>query len=83
MFPQRVYHCSCVAFEVKLCCNNYVVFSCRQHMPLVTYCKMDCLKCIKTFLQTSYYWCYEYTNFDLPLYVKKEKKVLRLIVEKL
>ena len=113
MFPQRVYHCSCVVFEVKLClidgiyslkdiisrlnkkinsnpkiycskcCNNYVVFSCRQHMPLVTYCKMDCLKCIKTFLQTSYYWCYEYTNFDLLLYVKKEKKVLRLIVEKL
>ena len=116
MFPEKVYHCPCVAFEVKLClvdgiyslkdiilrlneklnsnckvycskcCNDNVVFSCRQHMSFVTNCEKDnktCLKCIKTFLQTSYYWSYEHTNFDLPLLIKKEKKVLCLVVEKL
>ena len=116
MFPQKVYHCPCVAFEVKLCLvdgiyslrdiisklneklnlkykiysskcrNNEVVFSCRQHMDFVTNCEIDnktCLRCIKTFLQTAYYWSYEYTNFDLPLLVKQEKKVLCLLVEKL
>ena len=116
MFPKRVYHCSCVAFEIKLCLvdgdyslkdiisklnkkvnsnckiycskcgNEEVVFSCRQHMSFVTNCEIDsktCLKCIKTFLQTGYYWCYEYTNFDLPLLIKKDKKVLCLVVEKL
>ena len=115
MFPTKVYHCSCVAFEVKLClvngiyslkdiisklneklsnckiycsqcCNDIVVFSCRQHMCFITNCEKDkktCLKCIKTFLQTSYYWCYEHTNFDLPLLIKKEKKTLCLIVKKL
>ena len=96
MFPKRVYHCQCVAFEVKLCLvdghytlrdiisklnekinfshkiysskcgNEEVIFSCRKHMSFSTGCEIDnkrCLKCIKTFLQTSYS-CYEYTNFD-------------------
>ena len=115
MFPKRVYHCPCVAFEIKLCLvdGNYslkdiisnlnkkvnsnhkiycskcrdeqVVFSCRQHMSFVTGCEIEgkmCLKCIKTYLKTAYYWCYEYTNFDLPMSIKKDKKVLCLVVEK-
>ena len=115
MFPKRVYHCPCVAFEIKLCLvdgiyslkdiisklnkkinsnykiycskcrNDEVVFSCRQHMSFVTNCEKDneiCLKCIKTFLKTAYY-CYEYTNFDLPMLIKQDKKVLCLIVKKL
>ena len=115
MYPNKVYHCSCVDFEIKLClidgiysfkdiilrlmkrlnlnqkiyatkCNNGdVVFSCRHHMCLTTVCeKYDktCLRCIKTFLQTSY-WSYKHTNFDLPLYIKKENKTLCLIVKKL
>ena len=115
MFPKRVYHCPCVAFEIKLCLvdGNYslkdiisnlnkkvnsnhkiycskcrdeqVVFSCRQHMYFVTGCEIDdktCFKCIKMYLQTAYYWSYEYTNFDLPMSIKKDKKVLCLVVEK-
>ena len=115
MFPKRVYHCPCVAFEIKLCLvdgfyslkdiisnlnkkvnsnhkiycskcrDEQVVFSCRQHMYFVTGCEIDdktCFKCIKMYLQTAYYWSYEYTNFDLPMSIKKDKKVLCLVVEK-
>ena len=116
MYPKKVFHCACLAFEITLCLingdyslkdivsklneevnthrkiycskcgNNEVIFSCRKHMSLVTDCEIKnkrCIKCIKTYLQTSYHCCYEYTNFDLPLLVKKEKKILCLIVEKL
>ena len=117
MFPQRVYHCSCVSLLIKLClvnglyslkdivgklkseyikngiyfckCGNdlqNVVFSCREHMSMVTLCEKDnrkCRRCMIQYLKTAYDCCYNYTNFDLPLSIKKEKKVLRLIVEKL
>ena len=105
MYPKRVYHCSCVAFEIRLCLidghyslkdivsklnekvnshriylvkctDKQVVFSCRKHMLLTSRCEIDnkrCLRCIRTYLKTSY-WCYEYTNFDLPMLIKKEKK---------
>ena len=115
MYPKRVYHCPCVAFEIKLCLidgyyslkdivwklnenvnsskkiysskcgNEEVIFSCRKHMSLITLCEIDnkrCLKCIKIYLQTAYN-CYEYTNFDLPMLIKKERKVLCLNIEKL
>lgn len=115
MFPKRVYHCPCVAFEIKLCLvdgdyslrdiisklnkkinfsrkvysskcgNEEVIFSCRKHMSFVSGCEIDnkrCLKCIKTYLQTTF-CSYEHTNFDLPLLIKKDKKVLSLIVEKM
>ena len=114
MFPKRVYHCPCVALEIRLCLingnyslkdivsnlnekvnshkiycskcgNNEVIFSCRKHMTLKSGCEIDnkrCLKCIKTYLQTAYCY-YEYTNFDLPQLVKKNKKTLCLIFEKL
>ena len=116
MYPKKVYHCPCVAFEIKLCLvdgyyslkdivsklnenvssshkiysskcgNEEVIFSCRKHMAFISGCEIDntrCLKCIRTYLQTAYHCCYEHTNFDLPLLIKKEKKVLCLIVEKL
>ena len=117
MYPEKVYHCPCVAFQVKLClinghynfkdiisylnqnlslnrkiysskCGiNNVIFSCREHMLLKSICEINngqrCLKCIKTYLQTSYSCCYQYTNFDLPMHVKKNKKTLCLIVKKL
>ena len=117
MYPEKVYHCPCVTFQIKLCLINghysfkdvilylnqnlrlnrkiysskcgidKVIFSCREHMSLKSICEINnnerCLKCIKTYLQTAYYCCYEYTNFALPLHVKKNKKVLCLIVEKL
>ena len=115
MFPKKVYHCPCVAFEIKLCLinsdyllkdiisnlnknvndkrkiycskcrNDECIFSCRQHMQLTTICENDgkrCLKCINIYLKASYYH-YDSTNFDLPIAIKKEKKVLRLLVEKL
>ena len=116
MYPKKVYHCPCVAFEIKLCLvngdyslkdivsklnekvnsdrkiycskcgNEEAIFSCCEHMSLISGCEIDnkrCIKCIKTYLQTAYYCCYDYTNFDLPLAIKKEKKVLCLVVEKL
>ena len=63
-----------------------VIFSCRKHMSLISYCELDnerCLRCIKRYLKIAYDCCYDYTNFDLPMSIKKEKKVLCLIVEKL
>lgn len=118
MYPKSVYHCQCVAFQVKMCLieghyslndiiaylneklnethkiyaskcgNDEVVFSCREHMSLKSVCEENdggkrCLRCMKTYLKTAYYCCYDHTNFDLPLSVKKDKKTLCLIVEKL
>ena len=117
MFPEKVYHCSCVDLKIKLCLvdghysledickkineqlyadNIYyckcgdtlenVIFSCRQHMSLISGCELDnkrCLRCIKKYLKIAYDCCYNHTNFDLPMSIKKEKKVLCLIVEKL
>ena len=69
------------------CGIDEVVFSCRQHMSLKSICeekdRKRCLRCIKTYLQTSYYCCFDHTNFDLPMCVKKNKKTLCLLVEKL
>ena len=62
-----------------------VIFSCRQHMSLVSLCEHDnekCVRCIKRYLKMAYH-CYDYTSFNLPLSIKKEKKTLCLIVEKL
>ena len=117
MYPKNVFHCQCLAFQVKMClieghyslkdiitylnehltanhkiyaskCGiDEVVFSCRQHMSLTSICEENdrkrCLRCIKTYLQTSYSCCFDHTNFDLPLHVKKNKKTLCLIVKKL
>lgn len=118
MFPEKVYHCPCVAFEIKLCLvnghyslkdicktlnqkvnanrkiycskcgDNEAIFSCREHMSLKSGCEFElnnkrCVRCIKRYLKMAYCCCYDYTNFDLPLSIKKEKKVLCLIVEKL
>ena len=114
MYPKRVYHCSCVAFEIRLCLingqyslndiisklnekvnagriysvkcgNNEVVFSCRNHMQFTTRCEIDkkrCLKCIRSYLKISYEH-YEYTNFDLPQFVKQKKQTLVLILKKI
>ena len=114
MFPTRVYHCSCVAFEIRLCLingqyslndivsklnekvnggkiysikcgNNEVVFSCRNHMQFTTKCEIDkkrCLKCIRSYLKNCYD-NYEYTNFTLPILVKKKKQTLALIIKKI
>ena len=110
MFPTKVYHCSCVDFEIKLClvnghyslkdickklnenhngpkiycskCGNNnedVIFSCVEHMSL----KIDWFveqdmnlfkRCVKKYLQHAYNCCYDYTSFDLPISIKKEKK---------
>ena len=63
-----------------------VIFSCREHMSMISGCEMDnkkCLRCIKRYLKTAFDCCYDHTNFDLPMSIKKEKKVLCLIVQKL
>ena len=110
MYPEKVYHCSCVDFQIKLCLinghysfkdiisnlnqnlnvnrkiysskcgKNEVIFSCREHMSLKSICEINnskrCLKCIKSYMQTAYYCCYEYTNFDLPLVIIKKKSIV-------
>ena len=125
-FPEKVYHCSCLSLNVKLClvngnysfidiCNEinqtsgekifcsrcgdnkqYVILSCLKHMALVVFSqqisddyveltiqtKDKCLRCIKNYLKIAYKCCYEYTDFDLPMTVKKEKKTLCLCLRK-
>ena len=75
---RKIYSCKCG--------QNEVIFSCRKHMSMISGCEIDnqrCIRCIKIYLKTAYHCCYDQTNFDLPLSIKKEKKVLCLIVEKL
>ena len=69
-----------------------VIFSCTKHMSLVIFrvnnnydyielneeTKNSCKKCIKKYLQIAYHCCYDYTSFDLPIAIKKEKKTLCL-----
>ena len=74
-----------------------VVFSCVNHMQLVIfsvkqdgcYVKLDekeknsCKYCIKKYLQAAYDCCYEQTDFDVPIAIKKKKKVLCLRLTKI
>ena len=70
-----------------------VIFSCVQHMRLKTYLVGDdhltdehrdnCKKCLKKYLRTAYSCCYEHVKFDIPLPIKKQKKVLCLRLTKL
>ena len=58
-----------------------VIFSCTEHMSLVIFSvKKDDDYCLKKYLQTAYHCCYDYTNFDVPITIKKEKKVLCLCI---
>ena len=126
-FPEQVYHCSCLSFNIKLClvngnysfidiCNElnrtrgdkifcskcgdnkqHVIFSCIKHMAMVVFSqeinegyielteqtKDKCLRCIRNYLQIAYRCCYEYTDFDLPMTIKKERKTLCLCLRKL
>lgn len=128
MFPNKVYHCSCVSLEIKLCLVNgqyslrdickklnetiddkkiycskcgddlqNVIFSCVNHMQLVIFSvkqdgcyveldektKNSCRYCIKKYLQAAYDCCYEHTDFDVPIAIKKKKKVLCLRLTKI
>ena len=76
-----------------------VIFSCTDHMRLVIFSvkededssyielhqktKDSCRNCLKKYLKTAYSCCYDYTNFDLPLTIKKQKKVLCLCLDKI
>ena len=73
-----------------------VIFSCTQHMQLVIvsikeengYFELDekvkdsCKYCLKKYLKVAYHCCYDHTNFDVPITIKKEKKVLCLRIAK-
>ena len=82
---RRIYCCKCN--------DASVVFSCINHIPVVifpvkkdgSYFKLDaktknCRRCLRKYLQAAYSYCYEHTDFDLPIAIKKKKKVLRLCV---
>ena len=85
---RRIYCCKCN--------DNYVVFSCINHIPVVifsvkkdgSYFKLNektknCRRCLRRYLQAAYSYCYEYTDFDVPIAIKKKKKVLRLRLTKI
>ena len=81
----RLFYC-CKCGDVK----QDVIFSCLDHMQLTVYndhidqqSKNKCKRCIKKYLQLAYSCCYQHTNFDIPLAIKKEKKVLCLRLTKL
>ena len=73
-----------------------VIFSCAEHMNLVifsikevgAYIELDekvknsCKYCLKKYLKAAYHCCYDHTNFDVPITIKKEKKVLCLRIAK-
>lgn len=78
--------------EYKIYCSKCgynledAIFSCRKHMSMLSYCEKhdkECKRCIKRYLQIAYRCCYDYTSFDLPISIKKEKKTLCLIIEKI
>ena len=53
---------------------------------MISLCEKDnqkCNRCMKRYLKTAFDCCYDHTDFDLPMCIKKQKKVLRLIVEQL
>ena len=66
-----------------------VIFSCTDHMKLKTFLVGDghlsdehrnnCRNCLKKYLRTAYSCCYQHTKFDIPLPMKREKKVLRYV----
>ena len=76
------------------CGDDNVIFSCVEHLHLVVFSvktngthieidekiKSSCKICLKKYLQVAYNCCYDYTDFNLPMAVKKEKKVLCLRV---
>ena len=75
---------------------QHVIFSCTDHMSLVIFSikqnddymelneeiKKSCKYCLKKYLQIAYDCCYDYTSFDLPIAIKKEKKTLCLRLQK-
>ena len=73
--------------------NRNVIFSCVNHMRLNTFLigdehlsddhKKNCKHCIKKYLKIAYCCCYQHTKFDVPLPIKKQKKVMRLRLTKL
>ena len=82
---QKIYCCKC-GDDLQ-----HVIFSCTEHMNLVIfstkevdgYFELDekdknCKYFLKKYLQAAYHCCYNYTNFDVAIEVKKEKKVLCL-----
>ena len=73
-----------------------VIFSCVDHMKLIILsCNNDgtfveltqkdknsCKICMKRYLQTACECCYDHTSFDIPIAIKKQKKVLCLRLKK-
>ena len=88
----RLFYCCKCGDEKK-----NVIFSCLDHMQLKVFSfvhddgyvhldeqsKNNCKRCIKKYLKRAYSCCYQHTNFDIPLTIKKEKKVLCLRLTKL
>ena len=85
---KRLFYCTKCGNDKKS-----VIFSCVGHMRLKTFLVGDehlteehrnnCIQCLKKYLRTAYSCCYEHTKFDIPLPIKKDKKVLCLRLTKL
>ena len=77
----NIYYCKC-GNE-----SEHAIFSCKKHMRMISGCELNdnqrCHRCMKNYLQLAYNCCYDHTSFDVPMSVKKEKKTLMLIVEKI
>ena len=78
---KKIYCCKCGDNRQN------VIFSCVNHMQLVILsCKNDgsyveltetaknCKICIKKYLQIACECCYEHTDFDVPIAIKKKEK---------
>ena len=82
---KRIYCCKCG--------DGCVIFSCINHIRVRIFCNKqygsyfelnektkNCRRCLRRYLQAAYSCCYEHTDFDVPIAIKKKKKVLCLRV---
>ena len=90
-YERQLYSCKCGDGKKD------IIFSCINHMELVIFSvkedggyfyldqktKDSCKFCIRKYLQSSYSCCYDKTDFDVPIEVKKKKKVLCLRLKKI
>ena len=81
LIGDNVYYCKC-GNDLE-----HAIFSCKKHMSLISVCELNdnqrCLRCMRRYLKLAYHCCYAHTSFDLPTSIKKDKKTLCLIVQKL
>ena len=82
---RTIYCCKCGDGCVVFSCINNIrvgIFLNKQHGSYFELNEKikNCRRCLTKYLQASYKYCYEHTDFNIPIAIKKKKKVLRVMV---